>query len=258
MSITTEAYFDNIQSQIISEINFAKSTLEIAVAWMTDRTIFKRLCEKAEQGIKVELLLINDDINNNMASFNHLDLETKGGKVYFIQPNFDGTIMHHKFCVIDNCTVITGSYNWSNNAQQNNENIIITRNNYELAKKFQKEFVALKKKHFSKFRTQSIVPEPRVWQMLKTMDTFKREELIVANNDTISGLTYYRVPDELIEYEEWEDAFKGVDKSFTIKGDGPLVTVGIAVALRSWTPDTSKGQTGKPITKGDFKRFAIS
>ena len=38
--------------------------------------------------------------------------------------------MHNKFCVIDNQTVITGSYNWSSNAEfKNEENISIIRDN---------------------------------------------------------------------------------------------------------------------------------
>ena len=41
-----------------------------------------------------------------------------------------GGTMHDKFCVIDNQVVITGSYNWSSNAEfKNDENIAILRDN---------------------------------------------------------------------------------------------------------------------------------
>lgn len=42
--------------------------------------------------------------------------------------------MHDKFCIIDNALVITGSYNWSKNAHDNFENIIITDDRIIVAK----------------------------------------------------------------------------------------------------------------------------
>ena len=56
-----------------------------------------------------------------------------------ISPNSKGK-MHHKVITIDEDTVITGSYNFSDNAEKgNDENIIIIRN-VELAKLYNKEF----------------------------------------------------------------------------------------------------------------------
>ena len=52
----TQAYFDNIQTTILSEIDKAKASLQVAVAWLTDKTIFDKLCAKASKGVKVELL----------------------------------------------------------------------------------------------------------------------------------------------------------------------------------------------------------
>lgn len=41
-----------------------------------------------------------------------------------------GGVMHNQFCVIDNQVVITGSYNWSSNAEfKNDENISIIKDN---------------------------------------------------------------------------------------------------------------------------------
>lgn len=123
-----------------------------------------------------------------------------------------------------------------------------------------KELKALEKLTVAQIsaKLSTFVADPPVWQMLKTMDTFKRDELEVTYEDKVKGFSYHAVPESLIEDEEWNDAFAGKGKTFTIKGNGPLVTVGIAVALRDWTPDTANGQTGRPITKGDFKRFAIA
>lgn len=47
--------------------------------------------------------------------------------------------MHCKFCVIDDATVIHGSYNWTKNASINDENLAIDKD-YEVARKFNKDF----------------------------------------------------------------------------------------------------------------------
>ena len=49
-------------------------------------------------------------------------------------------LMHNKVAIIDGWIVITGSYNWSLNAEEkNNENMIIIKS-VELAKIYEKEF----------------------------------------------------------------------------------------------------------------------
>lgn len=41
-------------------------------------------------------------------------------------------LMHNKFCIIDNQMVITGSYNWTSNAElRNTENVTIRRDHHK-------------------------------------------------------------------------------------------------------------------------------
>ncbi len=140
----TQAYFENIQDVIIRQIKSARHSVYVAVAWLTDNTIFTELCNKAKNGLTVELILVNDTINNDLAPFDHEQLKTCGGRTFFIPPQIDGAIMHHKFCIIDDCTIITGSYNWSRKARLNDENIVITSEACELGAQFKKEFDSIK------------------------------------------------------------------------------------------------------------------
>ena len=142
--MVTQAFFDNIQQTIIGQIQGARHSVLVAVAWLTDPAIFNALCQKAKEGAAVELLLVSDAINLEAAPFDHKQLEALGGKVYFMPAQEDGSIMHHKFCVIDGDTVITGSYNWSRKAQRNDENIVVTEDAAELAAQFKKEFSNIK------------------------------------------------------------------------------------------------------------------
>jgi len=142
----SKAYFNNIQKVILEKLDSAEQSIFVAVAWLTDPIIFQKICKKAEEGVKTELLLVLDKINSEQTSFNHKDLELYGGKVYFIPADINGSIMHHKFCVIDSNTVITGSYNWSRKAQRNDENIVVSDDAAELAQQFTLEFQSIKKR----------------------------------------------------------------------------------------------------------------
>jgi len=121
----TQAYFDDIQLQILYELRKANTSIHIAVAWFTDPEIFEQLCEKAASGVRVELMVFNDSINRN-SNIEHERLRELGGVFMMVgDKKKSSSVMHNKFCVIDCSTVITGSYNWSRQAQQNSENITV-------------------------------------------------------------------------------------------------------------------------------------
>ena len=48
--------------------------------------------------------------------------------------------MHHKFMVIDQSSVITGSYNWTRSAAEYNHENIVLLNDAGIAKSYQDEF----------------------------------------------------------------------------------------------------------------------
>jgi hypothetical protein len=121
-----KAHFSNIHKVIIHHLEQSQSEIVAAIAWFTDRDIFEVLCKKARSGIKVSVALIGDEINQGSGGLNFQRLTNFGGQVIFLPPGSrDAPTMHHKFCVIDSATVITGSYNWSQKARSNDENITI-------------------------------------------------------------------------------------------------------------------------------------
>lgn len=138
----TQAYFENIQEQIHSQLLNAKSRIDLAVAWVTDPVLFEVLCRKAQQGVFVRLMIYDDTINQKL-SFS--DLEKFNGKLYRISEK----LMHNKFCIIDSETVISGSYNWTIKAQNNNyENISVTTGDPIFAMQFIQEFNRIVERHF--------------------------------------------------------------------------------------------------------------
>jgi hypothetical protein len=139
-----KAHFSNIHQVIIDHLEQAQSEIVAAIAWFTDRDIFEVLCKKARSGIKVSVALIGDEINKGPGGLNFQRLSNFGGQVIFLPPGGrDEPTMHHKFCVIDSGTVITGSYNWSRKARSNDENITVVTDSTDFAGKYLDTFKSL-------------------------------------------------------------------------------------------------------------------
>ncbi|MGA3014482.1 MAG: phospholipase D-like domain-containing protein [Bacteroidales bacterium] len=165
----TQAYFDNIQEQIIMELDSARSSIIIAVAWFTDEKLFETLCHLADKGIKIELLLINDQINQT-SGIKYKLLQEKGSKVWMIGGNDSrDNIMHNKFCVIDQSTIISGSYNWTKKAKNNYESITIIKDNPLMAMDFITEFQQIIEKYFGKDVESMILNYGKICVRLETL-----------------------------------------------------------------------------------------
>ncbi len=139
-----KAHFSNIHKVIIGHLEQAQSEIVAAIAWFTDRDIFEVLCKKARAGVKVSVALIGDEINQAPGGLNFHRLTNLGGQVIFLPPGSrNERTMHHKFCVIDRATVITGSYNWSHKARSNDENITVVTDSTDFASKYLDTFDSL-------------------------------------------------------------------------------------------------------------------
>jgi PLD-like domain len=136
--VEKEVHFEQIQAQILAELDKAKFTIWVAVAWFTDKVLFDKLVEKKKAGLNIQLLVSDDDINRQYGFDYEKEFETRR----IPKSSFDN-LMHHKFCVIDNETVINGSYNWTNKARYNKENITIDKDR-AMAKTFAENFIKVK------------------------------------------------------------------------------------------------------------------
>ena len=131
-----EVFFKGIQGKIIEELNNADSSIDIAVAWITNKSILNCLENCAANGVKIRIITVNDHINK-IESFHNLYY--KGCSIRLMSK----TMMHNKFCIIDNYTIISGSFNWTANANNNHENITVTDGDYNLVEKYNTEFYKL-------------------------------------------------------------------------------------------------------------------
>lgn len=115
--VKTDAYFNNIEKQVINDLKGARVSILVAMAWFTNQRIADVLIEKFKEGLDVRVVSFDDHVN---AKFG-VDID---GIPHKKVKSPKGGIMHDKFCVIDNQKVLTGSYNWSVNAENKNvENV---------------------------------------------------------------------------------------------------------------------------------------
>ena len=131
-----EVHFENLRNIIIKELEESTRDIKIAVAWFTDKKIINILEAKISQGISVEIIIYNDRINKK-EYFEKLFYNK--AKIYLSKSK----LMHNKFCIIDYKTVLNGSYNWTNNAESNHENIQVTKDS-KIVEKFLDQFENLK------------------------------------------------------------------------------------------------------------------
>ncbi len=138
--VIIDVHFEKIQKQIVEQIQAANFTIWVAVAWFTDRVLYKQLSDKKQQGLNIQLIIVDDEINRKSQLPFEDEFETYRLKVTGQYEN----MMHNKFCVLDLKTVIHGSYNWTKKAQYNNEAISIEHSRVN-AEKFAKQFLKLKR-----------------------------------------------------------------------------------------------------------------
>jgi peptidoglycan hydrolase CwlO-like protein len=119
----TDTHFENIHDVISEQLRGAREEIKAAVAWFTDSTLIELLGRKAKEGVRVQVIVAENDANSQI----DYSLMTQHGVALHVYPAAGYGGMHHKFCVVDRRTAMTGSYNWTVNARRNNgENLMVT------------------------------------------------------------------------------------------------------------------------------------
>lgn len=122
-------FFDkNIETVIVENIREAKDEICIATAWFTSYALRDELSNLKRRGVVIKVVISNAGDNFKYDNVNKLRNACNAMKIAVIPKNdnekYSG-MMHNKYCIIDNRKVIDGSYNWSYNAKNNEEHIIV-------------------------------------------------------------------------------------------------------------------------------------
>ena len=122
--VVASAHFSpgpNARERIVGLLRGVARTLEIAVFTISDDRVAQAIEDAHNRGVAVRIVTDNDKAND-LGSDVHT-LASRGVPVAVDRSPFH---MHHKFAIFDRKTLLTGSYNWTRGAaEQNVENIVV-------------------------------------------------------------------------------------------------------------------------------------
>ncbi|UTW66470.1 DUF1669 domain-containing protein [bacterium SCSIO 12643] len=123
------------KNAIIHHIQQARSNLKICLFTISDNDISSEIVDAHLRGINVQIITDDQkmyDMGSDIRLFRKRNIPIKVDCHY--------GHMHHKFCIIDNEHVITGSYNWTKSAEDRNYENIIINTELNIIKAFENEF----------------------------------------------------------------------------------------------------------------------
>ena len=134
-----EVYYspqDGTLEHILAVVNAAQENIYFLAYSFTSDELAAALIEQAKLGVTVRGVFDKDQYHSNQGT--EFDNLLNAG----MDVSLDGNprLMHHKVIIIDEQIVITGSYNFSNNAEENNDENTLIIHNPEIAAAFMREF----------------------------------------------------------------------------------------------------------------------
>jgi phosphatidylserine/phosphatidylglycerophosphate/cardiolipin synthase-like enzyme len=134
-----EVYFSpegGTLAHILEAVNAAKHSISFMAYSFTSDELAAALIERANAGVDVRGVFDEDQYSSNAGT--EFDNLLKAG----IDVRLDGNehLMHHKVIIIDDQVVITGSYNFSANAEYNNDENTLIIHDPDIAQQYSAEF----------------------------------------------------------------------------------------------------------------------
>ncbi len=129
-----EVYFSprgGCTEAVVKELNDAKDSVLVQAYSFTSVPIAKALVDAHKRGVKIQVIL---DKSQRTEKYSSADFVQHAGIP--IQIDAQHAIAHNKVMVIDGSVVITGSFNFTKSAEENNaENLLVIRDK-EIAGKY--------------------------------------------------------------------------------------------------------------------------
>ena len=134
-----EVYFspeDGALEHILNAVNSAQESITFMAYSFTTDALAEALIERAKAGVSVRGVFDKDQYHSNAGT--EFDTLHNAGVDVWLDGN--SRLMHHKVIIIDEQVVITGSYNFSNNAEHTNDENTLIIHNQDIAAQYMIEF----------------------------------------------------------------------------------------------------------------------
>lgn len=151
----TEPWVDSANGLISKTLSASKKTVDLALFVFSDQQLANILEERHNQNVQVRALIepqfayrsyseALDMMGFALSENCKYEVDNRPWKnpisTVGVPILAKGDLLHHKFAVIDNQTVITGSHNWSEAANNGNDEILVVIENPTVAAHYQREF----------------------------------------------------------------------------------------------------------------------
>lgn len=209
-----KAVFENIRDVVIEKFSAANKSIYIAVAWFTDNEIAQILYSKVNEGVKI-IILTNDDEINKKSTYFFCELQNSGVDIRKLENN--GILMHNKFFIIDDNIVITGSYNLTNKANYNSENILIVEDQ-DVVTEYLNHFWYISDKTVAFKSNESFVFEKKLDNsniIIKEEEEYDSQDKVHLANVIFSDLKIIRL--NIGALEKQLGTIKGINVIYLIK-----------------------------------------
>ena len=132
---TNDPEFDCAKA-IIDLFDQAKSTIHVAIYSLTEPNIVDAMIRANSRGVKVEIVADATE-SKSVTQARMIKKLTQSGvnvRVAIRQKS----LMHNKVAIFDNQTICTGSFNWTVNAEKNNNENLLIVDGQDLANDYEK------------------------------------------------------------------------------------------------------------------------
>lgn len=139
--VTFETYFapeDNVRREILDEIGSADRTIDFMAFSFTSDEIAKAMAKRIDTGVTVRGIFESRNAGSRYSDDEFLTRE--GAQIRMDENPYT---MHNKVIIIDTETVIAGSNNFSNNAEESNDENVLIIHSPAVAERYTRRFEAL-------------------------------------------------------------------------------------------------------------------
>ena len=114
-------------NEVITHINNAQKTIDIAIYSFTSEPIAQALVKVEDRGVQIRILMDKQQAKGRYSKFSFL----ANNEVPVCLDKHSGS-MHNKIAIIDSVVLLTGSFNWSRNAEERNEENLLVIDDLEI------------------------------------------------------------------------------------------------------------------------------
>ncbi|MBD3288778.1 phospholipase [candidate division KSB1 bacterium] len=126
---------DDVAEKLLPIIESAQNSIRFMAFSFTHNGMGDAILNRARAGIDVKGIF---ELRGSETSYSELGKLHRAGVP--VRQDGNPRTFHHKVIIIDNKTVVTGSFNFSNNANKNNDENVIVINNRDISQQYTNEF----------------------------------------------------------------------------------------------------------------------